>query len=191
MLGGQACATDQAGPSRVELMSTQQTYDVQSSAHDVFLESFRRHGAGVAIVTARKSSGEPTGFTATSLASLSSLPPRATFNMSQMASSYPAIRSSDYVLIHFLSAHNRDLAQQFSGEASERFRGIDVQEGPMGLPLLPGAQAYLVGKIVARHETGDAATIAVEITGGGLGEPGDSLVYQEKGYRVAASLPDA
>jgi flavin reductase (DIM6/NTAB) family NADH-FMN oxidoreductase RutF len=172
-------------------MSTQQTYAVASSAHDVFLESFRRHGAGVAIVTARKSSGEPTGFTATSLASLSSLPPRATFNMSQLASSYPAIRSSDYVLIHFLSAHNLDLARQFSGEASERFGGIELQDGPMGLPLLPGTQAYLVGKIVARHETGDAATIAVEITDGGLGEPGDSLVYQEKSYRVAASLPDA
>jgi flavin reductase (DIM6/NTAB) family NADH-FMN oxidoreductase RutF len=172
-------------------MSTHQPYQDPSSAHEVFLEAFRRHGAGVAIVTTRKSSGEPTGFTATSLASLSSLPPRATFNMSQMASSYPAIRSGEYVLIHFLSANNLDLARKFSGDASERFAGIALQDGPMGLPLLPGASAYVVAKIVARHETGDAATIAVEITGGGLGEPGDSLVYQEKNYRVAASLPEA
>ncbi len=172
-------------------MSTHQPYQDAPSAHEVFLEAFRRHGAGVAIVTARKSSGDPTGFTATSLASLSSVPPRATFNMSQMASSYPAIRSNDYVLIHFLSVKNLELARRFSGEASERFVGIDIEEGPMGLPLLPGASAYVVGKIVARHETGDAATIAVEITGGGLGDAGDSLVYQEKSYRVAASLPDA
>jgi len=191
MLGGHGCITGQAWPSRVELMSTHQPYQDAPSAHEVFLEAFRRHGAGVAIVTARKSSGDPTGFTATSVASLSSLPPRATFNMSQMASSYPAIRSSDYVLIHFLSNKNLHLARQFSGDASERFTGLDVSEGPMGLPLLPGVSAYVVAKIVARHETGDSATIAVEITGGGLGEPGDALVYQEKNYRVAASLPDA
>lgn len=172
-------------------MSTHQPYQDAPSAHDVFLEAFRRHGAGVAIVTARKTSGEPTGFTATSLASLSSLPPRATFNMSQMASSYPALRAGEHVLIHFLSDKNLELARKFSGEASQRFDGIDVQVGPMGLPLLPGASAYVVAKIVARHETGDAATIAVEITGGGLGESGDSLVYQEKNYRVAASLPEA
>jgi flavin reductase (DIM6/NTAB) family NADH-FMN oxidoreductase RutF len=172
-------------------MSTHQPYQDAPSAQELFLEAFRRHGAGVAIVTTKKSSGEPTGFTATSLASLSSLPPRATFNMSQMASSYPAIRSGEHVLIHFLSDKNLNLARKFSGDASERFVGVEVEEGPMGLPLLPGASAYVLGKIVARHETGEAATIAVEITGGGLGEPGDSLVYQEKNYRVAASLPEA
>jgi flavin reductase (DIM6/NTAB) family NADH-FMN oxidoreductase RutF len=171
-------------------MSTHQPYQDAPSAHDVFLEAFRRHGAGVAIVTAKKSSGEPTGFTATSLASLSSLPPRATFNMSQMASSYAAIRPGEHVIIHFLSGANRDLALQFSGDASGRFRDVDVIEGPHNLPLLPGASAYVVARVISRYETGDAATIAVEIVDGGLGDSGDALVYQEKTYRVAASLGD-
>lgn len=172
-------------------MTTESAYDSSTSAHELFLEAFRRHGAGVAIVTLKKSSGDPTGFTATSVASLSSLPPRATFNMSQMASSYSAIRSSDHCLIHILSADNQELATQFSGDASQRFSGVEWAEGPEGLPLLPGASAYLVGKIVARHETGDAATVAVEIVGGGLGAAGEALVYQGKSYRVAAALPGA
>jgi flavin reductase (DIM6/NTAB) family NADH-FMN oxidoreductase RutF len=45
-----------------------------------------------------------------------------------------------------------------------------------------------VGKIVARHETGDAVTVVVEIVGGGVGASDQGLVYQGKAYRTAASL---
>ncbi|MCU1522240.1 MAG: flavin oxidoreductase, partial [Arthrobacter sp.] len=44
-----------------------------------FREMFRRHAAGVAIITANHN-GVPFGFTATSVASLSAKPPRFTFN---------------------------------------------------------------------------------------------------------------
>lgn len=172
----------------MESMSDNTHYQSPESIQETFLEAFRRHGAGVSIVTLKKPSGQPTGFTATSLASLSAVPPRATFNMSTMASSYMAVMKSDHLLIHFLGVQNLELASQFSGEASERFEGIDLLDGPMGLPLLPHATAYLVGKIVARHEVGDSAMIAVEIVGGGLGQPADALVYQGKTYRAATSL---
>jgi len=169
-------------------MSTPANYTEASSPSELFFEAFRRHSSGVAIVTLHKSSGEPTGFTATSVTSLSAVPPRATFNMSQFASSYPAIRNGSHLLIHFLTVEHAALAEQFSGDASSRFSGIELLDGPEGLPLLPGVTAYIVGKIVARHETGDAATVVVEIVGGGLGSAGDGLVYQGKNYRVAASL---
>ncbi len=169
-------------------MSTQTPYSEVESRSEAFLEAFRRHGAGVSIITLNKPSGSPTGFTATSLASLSAVPPRATFNMSALASSYPAIVKSEHLLIHFLGADDHNLATQFSGEASQRFDGVALAEGPMGLPLIEGASAYLVGKIVARHEIGDSATVVVEIVSGGLGDSGDALVYQGKTYRRTASL---
>ena len=169
-------------------MTAHDTYTPAESAQQGFLEVFRRHGSGVAIVTLNKPSGEPTGFTATSLASLSLLPPRASFNMSMLASSYPAISSSESLLIHTLSVDNLDLARQFSGDASERFSGIDLLEGPDGLPLVPGASGYLHGKIVARHMVGDAAMIAVEILSGGIASDADGLVYQHQDYRAARTL---
>ena len=169
-------------------MSTTADYSEASSPSELFLEAFRRHSSGVAIVSLNKSSGEATGFTATSVTSLSAVPPRATFNMSQFASSYPAIRNGSHLLIHFLTVEHTALAEQFSGDASSRFSGIELLEGPEGLPLLPGVTAFIVGKILARHETGDAATVVVEIVGGGLGAAGDGLVYQGKSYRAAASL---
>lgn len=169
-------------------MSTESSYTDAPSTSELFFEAFRRHSSGVAIITTRKSSGDPTGFTATSVTSLSAVPPRATFNMSQFASSYPAIRSTGHVLIHFLGERHVDLATQFSGDASSRFDGVELVDGPEGLPLIPGATAYAEGKVVARHETGDAVTVVVEIVGGGLGENDQGLVYQEKAYRTAASL---
>lgn len=169
-------------------MTSLHDYEQSPSAREAFLEVFRRYGAGVAIITLRKPSGEPTGFTATSVASLSLLPPRATFNMSIMASSWPAISSSESLLIHTLPSSNHALAVQFSGDAASRFNGIDLREGPDGLPLLPGVSGYLHATIVDRHTVGDAAMVAVEIIGGGLGVADSALVYQQQDYRAATSL---
>jgi len=163
-------------------------YSPTDSARDGFLEVFRRYGAGVSIVTLRKPSGDPTGFTATSLASLSLLPPRATFNMSIMASSWQAINGSESLLIHTLSTHNKDLAQQFAGGADQRFSGLEILDGPDGLPLIAGASGYLHGKIIERYVTGDAATVVVEVLGGGVASDDDALVYQHRDYRAATEL---
>ena len=82
---------------------------------EVFKEAFRRHAAGVAVVTARDASGTPVGFTATSLASLAAVPPLATFNMARTASSWPAVAETDDVIVHLLGLRNRDLARRMSG----------------------------------------------------------------------------
>jgi len=54
-----------------------------------FKLAFRRHAAGVAVVTGRTPEGTPVGFTATSLASLAAVPPLATFNMARISTSCP------------------------------------------------------------------------------------------------------
>lgn len=58
----------------------------ESRGITAFKQAFRRHAAGVAIITARGPEGRPVGFTATSLASLAATPPLATFNMARTAS---------------------------------------------------------------------------------------------------------
>lgn len=158
------------------------------SPSQIFLEAFRRHGAGISVVTALKKDGSPTGFTATSLASLSAAPPLATFNMSQTASSWASMKVGESVIIHMLSTENLDLAQTMAGEASERFSGGHWAPGPEGLPLLKGVSAWLHAKIVDTLEVEFSATVAVRILGGNVGPGGDALVYQGKDYRRAAPL---
>ncbi|MEJ6507245.1 MAG: flavin reductase family protein [Microbacteriaceae bacterium] len=158
------------------------------SPTQAFLEAFRRYGAGISVVTALKSDGSPTGFTATSLASLSASPPLATFNMSQMASSFPAIKKDSTLLIHMLGTDSLELARTLAGDADQRFVGDHWSSGPDGLPLLHGVSAWLHVRVVEIMKVEFAATIAVQILGGAVGADDDALVYQHQGYKKAAAL---
>ncbi len=158
------------------------------SPSQIFLEAFRRHGAGISVITLLKPDGSPTGFTATSLASLSAAPPLATFNMSQTASSWSSMKKDRTLLIHMLGADNLDLANIMAGEASERFVGDHWSPGPEGLPLIKGVPAWLHARIVDVLEVEFAATVAVRILGGGVGDPQEALVYQGRDYRRAVDL---
>jgi flavin reductase (DIM6/NTAB) family NADH-FMN oxidoreductase RutF len=155
---------------------------------DVFLEAFRRHAAGISVITLRQEDGSPTGFTATSVASLAANPPMVTLNMATSSSSWPAVESTDYLLIHILNENNLPLAKKFADLKEARFLGVGVHDGPHNLPLIPGASAYLVGKIIDRVVHHKAATVVVEVVGGGLGDTGPGLAYQGRNYAVAAPL---
>ena len=163
---------------------TETTDTADSTGFDAFAQAFRRHAAGVAAVTALDPSGKPVGFTATSLASLAASPPLATFNMARIASSWPAIEHTDYVIIHMLGARNRDLAQKLAGNHDERFVGDHWSPGPLGLPLLRDTTAWMLGRIVERVPVAANAMIAVEIVEGALGAPDDALLYHEREYRT-------
>ncbi|MGW0582255.1 flavin reductase family protein, partial [Streptomyces sp. NPDC002920] len=65
---------------------------------------FRRHAAGVAVITAAGASG-PVGFTATSLTSVSAEPPMLSFGVGTGASSWPAISGAEHVGVHLLGDH--------------------------------------------------------------------------------------
>ena len=149
-----------------------------------FKHSFRRHAAGVAVITALRPDGAPVGFTATSLASLSSVPPLATFNMARSASTWPAIAESDRVVIHILGAHNRAVAEVMSGPANQRFVGDHWQPGPHGLPVLKGVTSWMIGRIIERTLVHNSAVVVVKIEEGGMGENDEALLYYERTYRV-------
>jgi flavin reductase (DIM6/NTAB) family NADH-FMN oxidoreductase RutF len=149
-----------------------------------FKQAFRRHAAGVAIVTALTPEGTPVGFTATSLSSLAAVPPMASFNMAKSASTWPAIASTDRVVIHMLGARNRPVADIMSGDHALRFDGDHWYEGPHGLPIIKDVTAWMVGRIVGRLPIHNNAIIAVQIENGGLGEDDEALVYHERHYRL-------
>lgn len=151
--------------------------------------AFRRHAAGVAVVTGRRPDGIPVGFTATSLASLAAVPPLATFNMARISSAWPAIEGTDHVLIHLLGARNRAVAERMSGPHDDRFDGDHWAPGPLGLPLLRGVPAWMLGRIEQRVPAHDNAVVIVRIEDGGLGDEDEALLYHERRYHVPGELP--
>lgn len=155
---------------------------------DAFKRVFRRHAAGVAVVTSLAPGGRPVGFTATSLASLAAVPPLATFNMAQVSSAWPAMMVGNLVAIHTLGLRSLGLAERMAADRALRFDSIDWRPGPGGVPLLPGATAWLFGRIVEVHPVQTNAVVVFEVEGGEVGEEDSALLYHEGGYRRPAPL---
>jgi len=155
-----------------------------------FKLAFRRHAAGVAVVTGLTPAGSPVGFTATSLASLAAVPPLATFNMARISTAWPAVEGTDHVIIHLLGARNRALAARLAGDHDERFAGDHWAPGPLGLPLLKDVPAWMLGRIVERVPVADNAVVVVQIEDGGLGADDDALLYHERTYMTPVALTD-
>ncbi|MEU1002665.1 flavin reductase family protein [Streptomyces tibetensis] len=150
---------------------------------DLLRSVFRRHAAGVAVITARGEAG-PVGFTATSLTSLSAEPPLLSFGVGTGASSWPAIATADHVGVHILGEHQQELAATFSRSGADRFGPpTDWREGPEGVPLLDGVLAWLVGRVVARVPAGDHRLVIAEVVDGDPAGTGRPLLYHQGRFR--------
>ena len=149
---------------------------------DAFKQAFRRHAAGVAIVTSRGPSGAPVGFTATSLASLAAVPPLATFNMAQVSSAWPAMTVGNRVAIHMLGPRSQHQAERMAADNAVRFEGDHWHDGPHGVPILDGVTAWMTGTIIEVHPVYNNAVVVVQIDAGELGDEDDALLYHERRY---------
>lgn len=155
---------------------------------DAFLAAFSLHPAGVAVITGRLDDGSPAGFTATSLASFSATPPRASLNIAQHSSSYPAVALGKTVILHFLAEHQVGIARLMAGPAAQRFDGNHWAEGMSDLPQLVGVRAALEATVVAVTEVGDNAAIVLEISGGQTHPDCRPLVYVERRYHAVGDI---
>ncbi|MFJ8942522.1 flavin reductase family protein [Streptomyces sp. NPDC102395] len=143
---------------------------------------FRRHAAGVAVITAPGGSG-PVGFTATSLTSVSAEPPMLSFGVGTGASSWPALSRADHVGVHILGEHQRELAATFARSGADRFGAPTAwREGPEGVPVLDDVLAWLVCRVVARVPAGDHRIVLAEVVVGDPAGAGRPLLYHEGGF---------
>ncbi|MFF5429111.1 flavin reductase family protein [Streptomyces griseofuscus] len=151
----------------------------QLASPDLLRATFRRHAAGVAVITARGATG-PVGFTATSLTSVSAEPPMISFGVGTGASSWPAIAEADHIGVHVLGEHQGDLAATFARSGADRFGAPTAwRDGPEGVPVLDDVLAWLVCRIVARVPAGDHRIVLAEVV---LGDPtggGRPLLYHQ------------
>ena len=145
-----------------------------------FREMFRRHAAGVAIITVNYQD-EPYGFTATSVASLSAKPPRFTFNMARSSRSWPAIANTQYLGVHMLGLENQELAARFA-RPGNRFEGNHWEIGPRGVPILKDVAGWLIGEVQMRLSFENNAVVVVQVVDGQVGGDGSPLLYHGGAY---------
>lgn len=146
---------------------------------DLLRSVFRRHAAGVAVITASGEAG-PVGFTATSLASVSAEPPMLSFGIGTGASSWPAISRAEHVGVHILGEHQEDLAATFARSGADRFAPpTSWRTGPEGVPVLDGVLAWLVCRIINRVPAGDHRIVIAEAVVGDPAGAGRPLLYHQ------------
>ncbi|MFJ1970100.1 flavin reductase family protein [Streptomyces sp. NPDC087903] len=151
----------------------------QLASPDLLRSVFRRHAAGVAVITAAGDTG-PVGFTATSLTSVSAEPPLLSFGISTGASSWPAIADADHVGVHILGEHQQDLAGVFARSGADRFGAPTAwREGPEGVPVLDDVLAWLVCRVVGRVPAGNHRIVLAEVVLGDPAGPGRPLLYHQ------------
>ncbi|MFH8974594.1 flavin reductase family protein [Streptomyces sp. NPDC017890] len=161
------------------------TPDLAAPRHatsDLLRSVFRRHAAGVAVITARGDAG-PVGFTATSLASVSAEPPLLSFGIGAGSSSWPTVSAAEYVGVHLLGEHQQDLASTFARSGADRFAAPTAwRDGPEGVPVLDGVLAWLVCRIAGRVPAGDHRIVLAEVLCGDSAGAGRPLLYHQGRY---------
>ncbi|MDQ8706378.1 flavin reductase family protein [Streptomyces sp. LHD-70] len=151
----------------------------QLASPDLLRSVFRRHAAGVAVITANGPAG-PVGFTATSLSSAAAEPPLVSFGIGTGSSSWPVIADTEHVGIHILGEHQQDLAATFARSGADRFGSpTRWHEGPEGVPVLDDVLAWMVCRVVARVPAGDHRLVLGQVVVGDPAGVGRPLLYHQ------------
>src|SRR4051794_850221 len=141
----------------------------------------RRHAAGVVVITSDV--GEPTGFCATSLTSVSLRPPTVAFAVHSDSASGVAWRTSSHGIVHLLRADQHELAAAFARPGPDKFDG-GWSAGPEGQPLLDGVQAWLLVTPRERLLVGDHLLVVARVETTGCGPSAAPLVYHDGAFHA-------
>lgn len=160
----------------------------ESSGVDVpeFRRVFRRHPAGVVIVTVDAERG-PAGFTATSLTSVSAEPPVVSFGISAGSSSWPHVREAASVVVNFLGAHQEDVARRFAAHGLDRFAApTRWRRLAGGEPVLDDTAGWLRAEVEALVPVGDHHLVLARVTATDLRDATPPLLYHDGRYLTLA-----
>ncbi|MGL5810929.1 MAG: flavin reductase family protein, partial [Nocardioides sp.] len=153
---------------------------------DTLRRVMRHHAAGVVVITTW--CGEPAGFCATSLTSVSLAPPVVSFAVAVESASGRAWATVRHGLVHLLHSDQRELASQFARSGAQKFADRSYwRRGPEGQPLLDGVLAWLLISPRTRLVVGDHLVVLGDVEASSGPSWADSvaagpLVYHDGDY---------
>lgn len=163
-------------------------FSIEKEPAEALKAVFRRHASGVSVITMNDENGNPVGFTATSMTSLGTKPPLASFNVASGSSSWAPLCAAEYVAIHTLGIEDVELAKKMADRHELRFLDDDWQRGLHNLPTFNAASGILIAKIREIHSVEANAVVIVEIQEGLIGAERNPLVYHQRAYKTAVEV---
>jgi flavin reductase (DIM6/NTAB) family NADH-FMN oxidoreductase RutF len=146
-----------------------------------FRELMGRFATGVTVLTVNGPDGRPLGMTASSLASVSLVPPLVSVCVNHEAQLHDSILAAPVFVVNILESGQEALSRRFADPHEDRFDGVGYHRSPEGLVLLDGALAHLECDRFASFPGGDHTIIIGRVIGGSIGE-GRPLLYYRGGY---------
>lgn len=160
--------------------------EINNDPSDALKAAFRRHASGVAIITTKSETGDPVGFTATSMTSLGSNPAMVTFNVARGSSSWSSLSKATHLALHMLGSENLELARKMAEDHTKRFLGTDWEFSEFGLPVFKEVTAVLFVKVREFHSIEQNAVFITEVVSGKLGANDKALLYNQRSYFTPA-----
>jgi len=140
-----------------------------------------RFATGVTVLTVNGSGDRPLGMTASSLASVSLVPPLVSVCVDHEAELHDTILAAPIFVVNILESRQEALSRRFADPHEDRFEGVGYHRSPEGLVLLDGALAHIECDRFASYPGGDHTIIIGRVIGGSAGE-GRPLLYYRGGY---------
>ena len=141
--------------------------------------------SGVTVVTTEHE-GTPYGMTVASFASLSLHPPLVLISIEKTVKSHDAIAGAGRFGVSILGSDQGEISGRFASKKIEnKFEGVSVRRGELGVPLLDGAICTLECRITDQLPGGDHTIFVGEVVDAQTSE-GAPLVYFRSGYRELA-----
>jgi flavin reductase (DIM6/NTAB) family NADH-FMN oxidoreductase RutF len=140
-----------------------------------------RFATGVTVLTVNGPGDRPLGMTASSLASVSLVPPLVSVCVDHNAELHDAILAAPVFVVNILESAQEVLSRRFADQHEDRFDGVGYHRSPEGLVLLDGALAHLECDRFTAYPAGDHTLIIGRVIGGATGD-GRPLLYYRGGY---------
>lgn len=159
--------------------------DLQVSMATEFKNSMRNLAASVSVVTVGTGDAA-SGFTATSVVSLSVDTPTILVSLNRNSASWPLVRSAGRFAVNILSAAHFDIAETFAGrrglKGRERYVDPRWQQAPGRVPRLLDALAVIECDLEEAIERYSHAILIGRVTNVVSGNSRRPLVYWQGGY---------
>ena len=135
----------------------------QTIAPEALKEAFRRHAAGVAVITADVGDG-PIAITISSLSSVSADPAIVLCSVASTTETGRAMARAETVVVHLLDGDDLGLAVRCATPGSDRFGDQEIWERlPSGEPSFTAPHIRLRGSIVQREVFGESTILVIAV----------------------------
>ena len=139
--------------------------------------------AGVVVVSARLGD-EFRGLTASSLVSISLVPPMVLVGLELESATRVAVLETKAFNVSLLTRSQEFIADRFAGRApaiDPQWRTLPHRIGANGIPLIEGCAAWLECRLVQAHRAGDHEICVGEVEAAAVGQ-GDPLILWNRTF---------